>query len=456
MPDSDELTVFSGTYTAVSRSVVIDFPLLSKSAKCYLGRYTDPETGTFTDAGYITEHLCVEDFMFPDSVLGLDKFHFSDEIMKQAEGSRYYSANLRLYYTELFGDSTNSLKVEVWPLVHKLNSGSKYYYDTDPSTLIDTSSQPLVSVTVSPIDFVVDDSIRKKTKNYYNNILIPLPDSYAKYILDTYYAEGGRKKFADTPSFIDNVCKGFYIKCVQGDGTIVTVDKTRLDIYFKHLLKSSAGTDSLASSFASFVGNEEVQQVSCFKTTGLDKLLSSSDETFLKTPYGILTEVTLPIDSITNNATTVNAASVLFKRKNPAVQPYIVKAPSTIVLLRKKDVSTFFDKVSNVNNITSYAATLNTSLNEYSFSNISPLIMTCSNDRKKWLKEKGLNDDSEGRAAYAAEFPDWNKIVLVPAVAQTDATNNILYYDLNQSVNCARLKGGPDGDPIEIKVIKSR
>ena len=456
MPVSDELTVFSGTYPAVSRSIAIDTPLLTKSAKCYLGRYTDPETGTFTDAGFITEHLCVEGFIFPDSVLGLDQFRFSDEIMQQVENSRYYSACLRLYFTELFGDSTNSFKIEVWPLVQKLDHGTKYYYDFDPSTLIDTSSKPMVSVTVSPTNFVVNDSIRRKTQNYYNNIYIPLPDDFAKYILETYYAEGGKEKFADTPAFIDNVCKGFYIKCVQGDGTIVTVDKTSLDVYFKHLMKSYSGTDSLASSYTSFIGNEEVLQVSCFKTTGLDGLLSKTDETFLKTPYGILTEVTLPIDSIINNASTVNSASVLFKRKNPAQQPFIVRASETIVLLRKKDLSSFFDKVSNVNNITSFAATLNASMNEYSFTNISPLIMTSANDRRKWIEEQGLIDDLEGHAAYAAEFPDWDKIVLVPVVAQTDATNNVLYYDLNQSVSCARLKGGPDGDPIEIKVIKSK
>lgn len=453
-PAEDLLIERSHTYYATSRSIIADNGLLSRNDICYLGRYTDPETGAFTDASYLTQFNCVENYAFPDSVYGLEQFHFPDSL-QLADGEKAFSTTLKLYLTELPGDALNAIKLEIWPLASSPDPNVYYTPDTDPTQFYDTASEPWASLTVSPTDFVVSDSIRT-LKDYYNNILLQLPDSIAEKAIRAYFSENGKEKFANTPAFIENICKGCYIRCIQGDGTLLSIDQSVLELHFKHLTKDKkTGKMQIQSSFAEFAGNNEVLQINFIRNRGMENLLNDASKTYLLAPYGILTEIALPIDEMSDSATMVNSASMTLYRENPASQ-YNLGAPTTILMIRKSMLYDFFKSTNSTDNISSFFATFDTKYNEYHFSNISRLILKCMTDRSEWLEQNGWDsEDRQGWKAYAQAFPDWDKVVLVPVTGQTDANANVMYFNLSVKPSYARLKGGPEGEKIAIKTIKA-
>lgn len=453
IPEEDRVSVEKGTYQADSRSIYIGDSLLARSSTCYLGKYTDPVSGLTLSADYVTQLNCIEGFEFPDSVYGLEQFHFADSIKEAMEGVYNWKADLRLYFTSYFGDSTNTMTVEVYPLTKALDPETKYYSDFDPTEFYDAASEPLATVTVAPVDFNIKDSLREED-TYYPNMYIDLPDYIAEDMLRLYYSEGGKEKFADAQSFIDNVCKGYYIRCTQGDGTVMYIERTDLEINFKYLATSVSGeADSLASAVVDFTGGVESIQVNHFDTKGLDKLVNDESGTYMHTPFGVLTEVTLPIDEIAEGETTINSAEISFYRINTETSIYNFSTPGTILMLRKQNLASFFDEAATVDNVESFATTFTTSYNQYSFSNIARLVMTCRDDRAEWLEAKGMQADAAGKAAYEAANPDWNKVVLVPVTSQTDANSTVLRYDLDLSLNDVKLKGGKSA--ISIKTIRT-
>jgi len=454
-PSTDNISVTDSTYYAVSSSIAYTDSLLARSTVCYLGRYTDPETGSITEADYITQIGCSENFFFPDSVWGLDRFSFPQWVEDTLQGVTPWKANLRLYYQELFGDSANMLTLEIYPL-DKIIDPEQYYYNTvDPAEFYDETQPPLISVMVSPTDFTESDSVRQLS-NYYRNIDIRLPDSVAGTILSRYYEDSSC--FADMEQFLENICKGYYIKCTQGDGTIVHVERTDLLINFKYLEISSSGeADSLLSMVGVFSGNTEVIQFSHFNTTDIDALLAQNNCTYLKTPYGVLTQIELPIDEMTGDGISLNSASLSLTRINStADQEYQFGIPETVLLVRQDSVRDFFRGTSKVNNRSSFVTTFNSSYNQYSFTNISRLITRCVEERDEWFQENGLDDNGTSREAYKAAHPNWNKILLVPVTAVTDGNSSTVGYNLDMDLNCARLQGGPDGKRIAIKTIRSQ
>lgn len=455
LPKEDLLVETAQTFYATSKSIAADNELLSRSSDCYIGRFTDPETATSVEASYLTQFNCVENFQFPDSVYGLPQFHFPAD-MRPSDDEKAIFASLRLYFTSLLGDKTNNLKIEVWPVIRALDPEQYYTSDLDPAQFCDFSGKPWARLNVSPTDFAASDSSRN-IKDYYNNLYFSLPDSIAYNILQTYYSEGGKEKFSSTPEFIENICKGCYVRCIAGDGTLLRIDKSVLEIHFRHIQKNkSTNKYELASSIAEFTANSEVMQVNCFKNDGIDELIANDKETYLKTPYGILTEVELPIDEISSNAVMVNSASVSFRRINPNDQKYQFNAPSSILLIKKDCLKDFFKQASSVDNISSFYTNLDVTYNEYKFNNISRMILECISNRALWMEKNGWTEESaEGKAAYEKAFPDWNKVILVPVKSQTDANSNIIYFNIDLDPSSARLKGGINGEKIAIKTIKA-
>ncbi len=455
IPGEDILSVHDSTYYATSTTIISDRQLLARGSDCYLGKFSDEETSDTMVADFITQVGCTEDFQFPDSVYGLSRFHYPKEIEEQMQGQKSLRANLRLYISEYIGDRENAMGIEVWPLTKTLDNNSRYYSDIDPEEFYDASGEPLSRVTASVTDYVTSDSIRAKTTGYINSIYLSLPDSIAINILNTYYAEGGKEKFKNTPAFIDNICKGFYVKCYHGDGTMMRISKVALEIHFFHT-EVQNDTTKLRSSYAEFLGNSEVMQVTHFENRNIENLLDETRFTYILTPYGVNTEMTLPIDDIIGNTDNIiNSASLVMKALVPFTGKYALGIPNTLLLIRKSELKEFFDELSTADNITSYSSTLNTTYNEYQFNNISRLIMRCSNERLEWISDMGLELNDESKALYATEFPDWNKVTLIPVEPVKDVANNVVYMTIDQTPKCVRLCGGNLGVQTAIKIIKT-
>ena len=409
IPDNDVITIDTATYWATSKSVVVD-SVLGKTNKVYLGRFTDPQTGTMFEADFIAQFNCEEGGkVFPDII----------------PGDSSVRVELRLFFTTYFGDSTNTMTAEVYELKETLQEGKKYYTNLDLSSF--TEDKPLATKVYTVMDYTLEDS-ELNDSEHYANVNIPLPNEIGTEMIRKY--RKNKDLFANASNFIDSICKGYYVKSTQGDGTVIYIDQATLNIYFQ-----DSKSDSVF--VTQFAGTEEVLQANRFNTdaTSLKPLIEDDSWTYLKTPAGIFTEVTLPVDEIMANNDSINATKISFQCYNDMSDTeYKFGTPQTLLMIHKDEMYTFFEKNKLTDNISSFYAVYNSTHNRYDYSNISRLITYCNSKRE--------------------QSADWNKVMLIPVTTITDSNKYIVNFRHDFSLNSVRLVGGKD--KIKVKVITSR
>ena len=220
---------------------------------------------------------------------------------------------------------------------------------------------------------------------------------------------------------------------------------------------------------------KEVIQANKFDNSDKELLEAKIKETgwsYLKSPAGIFTEATLPYKDISEKLATdtLNSVKLTFTnyaQENNNKYEFSMSTPETVLLLRKKDMDTFFVNNELANNVTSFVATHNSvETNQYTFKNIARLVSTCINEKKAAKqKAKEAAGVSWDEAAWEAEWSreggegaDWDKVVLIPVVVtyDTNSTNpSIISIQHDLKPTYAKLKGGDPaygGNNLQIEV----
>lgn len=449
----DNINISDSAFNVTTKSIVAD-SVLSRNNTGLIGKMKDPETGNNVKGDYMTQLSVLPTF----SVDTLD-------IKKANNGSiEADSCYLLVSYNASYGDTIAPMKVTAYEMTEPMREDQEYYsnYDAFKNGWVNEnnphwSSNYNLSNTSDVKNFKIylNKEYKKDGKTYKN---------YGSYILQT-YAEHP-KYFKTNFKFLHNVCPGFYIKNVGGTGNMAKIWNTELIFYWKKTIKAKDGvTDSTGIGYNRFDGTEEVLQLNKIEndTENLKKLASQEDWTYLKSPAGIFTEVTLPIDDIMkgHEKDTLNTATISFPRLNNADEdnPYNFATPSTILMVQKDSLQSFFEKSKLADNRTSYTASYSstgTYKNAYTFQNIANLVSAM-------YKNKGKGEN-------------WNKVVLVPVNVITTTqgyTTVISKINHDMSLASTRLIVGtddPDKDyttdkktgkkvassPIRIKVIYSK
>ena len=177
---------------------------------------------------------------------------------------------------------------------------------------------------------------------------------------------------------------------------------------------------------------------------------NNSDYSYLKTPAGLFTEVTLPVEEIWagHEKDSLLAAKMTFQRlNNDTVDSRSLGTPSTLLMVMKDSLYTFFEKKKLPDSRTSYLVSYNSSYNTYTFTNLSNLITTIHNKKVK---------GTDGDANWKAKNPNWNKVVLVPVYAVVPSNSSTPTRVINDmSLTSTRLLGGKSY-PIEVNVVYAR
>ena len=436
VPEKDKITAETKTFYATSNTIMANDSILDNTSDVYLGMYTDEESGTVFTSSFVTQFGCTEGFEFPEDSVAGDTASYT---------------KLRLYFNEYYGDSLNAMHCEVYELDNTLQEGRPYYTNFDPEELYDGQKKPLAAKTFNVVDYNVHDTILN-SENYTRNIEIVLPNTIGNKFIRKYYetdAEGnhiGKKYFANSEVFINELFKGIYVKCVHGDGTLLKVYRTRLDIGFKRYIKSSSGEmDSIQALSAPFYSGKEVLQTNRFNNNDLQPLVDKKDLTYIKTPAGLFTEVQLPICELIENCDTINSAKIVFTRYNE--EGGALNNPhSKLLMVRKSDMYKFFLKNQLSDGNTSYLTTFTESSNEYVFSNIANLFKHCYKEYTD-----GVQKDSD----WEAKNPDWDKVVLIPVFTTEDSNGTVVKIVHDISVKSMRLRGGTEYE-IPIEVVTSK
>lgn len=448
----DHLEVTTDTFTVSTRSIVAD-SVLSKNVTGYLGKVRDPETGAYLSSDFMTQFYTFEDFNLPkkDSIRSLK----DGEVVAD-------SCEIRLYYQNYYGDSLATMKLAAYELSKPMPESAKYYSNFDPQKEGYVRNG---GMTVNKMYTLADKNVDLKKRNesdYIPNICIRLDKEYTDkdgkkynnfgtYILRKYYENP--KNFKDAYTFIHNVVPGFYFKTKSGLGAMAYVYLSQLNVYFRHSYKGTVTTngaekDTLytGTGMAAFPGTEEVLQTSHVENDkGTINTLASNDScTYIKSPAGIFTEMTLPVDEIVNNHEndTINSAKVVLTRINNANHDneYTLGIPQTLLMIPRSELYSFFEQNKVADYKTSFLAAFNSSSNTYSFNNIGSLI-----------KHLSKNADRSKN--------DWNKVVIIPVTTTTNSqTGELTNVTHDMSMTSTRLVGGsknPYGD-IKISVIYSK
>lgn len=498
LPDSDGIKAQTEKFNVTTKSILAK-KVYSKTSTGYIGKFTDPESEGFGsyEASFLAELNCTENFTFPavykesaDGKSGTGTM-VKDEVEK---------IQLVVYYSSWFGDSLNACRMsayeldEDWLKVRKkpemyryTNIDVKAYYNNE--TLLGRKAY-------TAYDTSVPDSVRNATDSsgnsiYYPNITFPLSKDLGNKILklNREYQEGKNDYFDNSEKFIENVFKGVYLQTDYGDGTILYVDRVDLQMQFQfHYVDSlgvkltkkvtdkdgEAGSDSLYYATAvAFASTKEVIQANKFENSEkLEEKVNSDSEkgwSYLKSPAGIFTEATLPYDEIAEKLTndTLNAVKLTFTNYNQDKQyKFSMSAPQTVLLVRMKDMDSFFVNNELTDNITSFVATHNNvETNQYTFKNIARLVSACINE-KKAAKQKAKEtagsswDEASWEESWSKtdEGKNWDKVVLIPVVVTYDTNSQTpsmigIQHDLKPTY--AKLKGGDPafgGSDLEIEV----
>lgn len=450
IPSKDEEVFPSyGTFLAYTHSEAMD-SVLGNSTSSYLGSIDDPETGTRIRADFAAQFHTFENYSFPK----FDLMFPDDGVKRTTDSIRCDSMEVRLYFSNYYGAKNAPLKLEVYPLDKNnvLQEEEDYYTDTDLDQFVLPGSEPIATKVFTTEDYNLADAERNSA-THADNVRIMLPDTVGSLIMRAYYDHP--EYFKDSYTFIRKVCPGFLFKIRSGNGSMLSVDVSTLNIYFNFYDKVKR--DSTCSALARFAATPEVIQSTRFSNDDMQSLVEEDDCTYLKTPAGIMTVAQLPINEIYQNHETdsVSRAQLTFTRLNntkPSTQSLGI--PQSLLLVRKADATSFFKKRSVADSKTSYTTSYSSTYNTYTFNNICRLISLCRKEKLAGMKAENLTEQE-----WEQKHPDWNKVVLIPVSIST-ATDT--YGETHQvsvthdmSMNSIRLQGGAN-TPIKMQVIYSR
>ncbi|MBU9910723.1 DUF4270 domain-containing protein [Prevotella copri] len=450
----DNINISNSAFNVTTKSIVAD-SVLSRNNMGLIGKMKDPETGNYVKGDYMTQLSVLPTF----SVDTLDYIKQANKGSIEAD-----SCYLLVSYNASYGDTIAPMKVTAYEMTKPMAEDKEYYsnYDAFKEGWVSESNQHWSSnynlsntSDVKNFKIYLNKEYKKDGKTYKN---------YGSYIMQT-YAEHP-EYFKTNYKFLHNVCPGFYIKNVGGTGNMAKIWNTELIFYWTRHKTINKDSTAVSIGYNRFDGTEEVLQLNKIEndTENLEQLASRQENcTYLKSPAGIFTEVTLPIEDIMkgHEKDTLNTATISFPRLNNADEdnPYNFATPSTILMVQKDSLKSFFEKSKLADNRTSYTASYSstgTYKNAYTFQNIANLVSAM-------YKNKGKGEN-------------WNKVVLVPVNVITTTqgyTTVISKINHDMSLASTRLIVGtddPDKDyttdektgkkvasgPIRIKVIYSK
>ena len=451
----DNINISDSAFNVTTKSIVAG-AVLSRNNTGLIGKMKDPETGNYVKGDYMTQLSVLPTF----SVDTLDYIKQANNGSIEAD-----SCYLLVSYNASYGDTIAPMKVTAYEMTRPMSEDKEYYsnYDAFKERWVSENNQHWSSnynlsntSDVKNFKIYLNKEYKKDGKTYKN---------YGSYIMQT-YAEHP-EYFKTNYKFLHNVCPGFYIKNVGGTGNMAKIWNTELIFYWTRHKTINKDSTAVSIGYNRFDGTEEVLQLNKIEndTENLKKLASKDQEkcTYLKSPAGIFTEVTLPIEDIMkgHEKDTLNTATISFPRLNNENEdnPYNFATPSTILMVQKDSLQSFFEKSKLADSRTSYTASYSstgTYKNAYTFQNIANLVSAM-------YKNKGKGEN-------------WNKVVLVPVNVITTTqgyTTVISKINHDMSLASTRLIVGtndPNKDytqdkktgkkvasgPIRIKVIYSK
>jgi hypothetical protein len=469
----------------------------ARSSFTYLGSMFDRETKSYVTADFMTQVIPMNNAylksyspvrLFPaiDSIVvyndkgerlpnGKD---LPEEVLE--EKMKYLKADscvLTFYVNEFEGDSTAQMSLNVKELK------KPYVEDLDYAITFDPEKEGYVRTEEGAINVIRTYAIknmvaegRKNTGKHY--ISIPLNKTYkgrdgeeysniGTYLMKQYLDDDAEYHYGynSQVAFLNNVLPGLYLKHIAGEGAMAKITASSLIVYYRMW---SSATESEYGVSAVLSGTEESIQHSLLSDSKNEKLVeeanASDTYSFLRSPNGIFTELTIDVDAIMKDHESDSLSTVrLFM---PSINDktegkYNFDVPETVLMVCTDSIGKFFTENKIANARTSFLANFSYSTNGYTFGNISKLI---TDMYKKWKASgKSIEDYSSD-----PETRNWNKVLIVPvetSYSSVSSTTTLTKVSHSMAYSSTRMRRGvkksaddgiSDDKGIKLSVIYSR
>ena len=382
-PDEDKVSIFDTMVIVEARTIEVD-SVYAKTNSGFLGNYYDPSYGNIKSS-YICQYYPSIGFPYLDSIVD----------------NKIDSVLLNVYYSSFLGDSLAPMEVTVYPVVKALDKN--YYTNANPEDYCDMN-HPISKYGYTARNLTISDDDLAEAGSFF--ISIPLPVEIGQNYLDK-VRNGELKTVREFLEFFP----GTYLTTTFGTGSMITVDMTDITLLYHRMvtLVDEAGNDSIATGVARavFTATTEVIQLNKFENKN-PALLSENnpDKTFIKSPAGVFTELTIPIREIIKGIGKKKFSNVKLSLKAypndgwdyslpfPGVLNYTTDGTSgkraKLLLIEPDSVINFFEKPRTADRQTSYTTVFNPSTYTYDFNNISNIVQNAidkapDKDLKLWL-----------------------------------------------------------------------
>lgn len=445
-----------------------------RSSKANLGCIRDYDTGSVIRGSYTTQFYILEGDLFP----GIDSIRSTYPKFEELADTSHIAIDqvvsdtsyIYVVPTNVIGDSLQPMHLNVYELNKPIPDGKTYYSDFDPikEGYVNTS-KPLKSMTFTMSDQTVD-SATVNSSDYTSIFKIPLNETYERdgvnyknfgtYIMQRYYQSkrDGDGAFDNSNAFAHKVFPGIYVTIDNGEGAMATISGTGINIGFRYWANDSV---TRSSGHTTLFGTDEVLQTTSIETNkeALQSLISD-DCTYLKTPAGLYTEITLPVEDVIkgHERDSISKANITLQCLNTeGFEGKSYSAPSHVLMIPADSVQAFFNEKKLTDGRTAFLASYNSSANTYTFDNFAGMIGFMNN-----LKKSGKATEN------------WNKVAIIPVTVNTttssqssgyysyygyssSTTSKITAIIPNMSFSSVKLIGGPNAiEQTKMSVVYTR
>lgn len=377
-PPNDRREIGLDTLLLQAKTLQVD-SIYSKIQYPVLGEYTDPVFGNIKSE-YIGE------FYFPEGAGFLEEAAID-------------SVRVQLAYTTMMGDSLSPMGLSVYEVTKSLK-GMKNYSHIDPKEYANMTAPLGTQVFTGRNSTYRTETNSSGTSVRVYEVNVMLPKSIGEKFLDEYNKSNHGQLV--NPDKFREFFPGLYFTTHFGKSTIIRVSLTSLMVHYKYTDRkgSSDGQDTIRETTMRLDITPEVTQINNIQNKN-DQLLQDTEYAYIKSPAGVITEITFPFseqsvyEKLSSQA--LNLADLtIYAMPESEENSSLVKLspPNYLMLINKDSVDGFFEKKKLTDNVTSFlSGQFNTSNYSYSFGNISTMVNYYNEKQKQ-------NPDKEFKLVY--------------------------------------------------------
>lgn len=362
------------------------------------------------------------------------------------------STVLRINFSQFVGDKDSPIKIGVYSLDENVgrkgfsvNDLSKYRKENnllgfkDVVLSKDAYSGYYGEVKLNYFDIKIDNSVGENIYNMYKT-----NPSY----------------FRDQDTFNEKVLHGFLVSPSTGRGFMVQTVGVALSVYYTVIEKDKEGKDTKVAKKVTFINTENTSQVNGLSNKYNEKLLQSSDEyTYVTSPAGVVTRITLSkdeINKILKNTGNVNVGhnwmivSAQSKLKVEVPEKVLLNPASNVLVVRSDVASSFFEKdmsVSGFNAMGFISTTYDITKLTYDFSNISGVL-------NNFIKENAKYDATSNSLVVDKDLD--LDIIPVNLMVYTDSNSGRQYSKLQEYMFPSIVRLSKKQENLKLRVITSK